>query len=692
MEYDEAKFKRSANKKAMGLWLVINSILTVSYALEVVKGIRDIPYYALFMTIAWAPFLIGIVLLKFKGMAWGLYKEIIAVGFGIFYLFVIYTTINPLAFAFIFPLSSLLIIYKDRPMIIRCGVLNLLAIGLVIARDLWNGASFVDKMADYEIMVACVALTYVSFAMAINHLNQSDGAMLDSVKGNLARVVETVDKVKTASNSVVDGVTVVRELSDENRTSANDVVTSMEQLNEDNLVLHEKTNSSLEMTQKISNQVEHVAELIQEMVSEMEQSVTHAKASSAQLNDVMVSTNEMAQLSSEVEEILQVFKQEFNMVKAETGTIKQITSQTNLLALNASIEAARAGEAGRGFAVVADEIRNLSEGTQNSSTSIMEALSSLEETSDKMTQAIGRTLEIIAVTLDKIGQVNNSVNSITEESVKLGQNIQVVDDAMKDVEVSNRNMVDNMQQVNDVMNLMTTRITDADENTRIMRSKYEETSTNVTKIETVVGKLIEELGSGGFMGMKDVRAGMHLVIQVEDEGTKTEYRTKTREVGESFLITEEVPGFRMSKNASADLQIIVDNSLYIWRKTKIVAVNGGECRITVEGNPEVLNRRKYRRVPINNTYTAQIDGMEKKFAGRMINISAGGFAFSTTKEDIEDKINSVIKLHVDNFTAVEDGKLEGTIIRITKNGNMYYLGCRMHEDSKEIFDYIEKNF
>ena len=249
MEYDEAKFKRSANKKAMGLWLTINLLLTVTYALEVVKGVRDIPYYITFMAIAWVPFALGLVLLKLKGMATDLYKHIISVGFGIFYLYVVYTTINPLAFAFIFPLSSLLIIYKDRAMIIRCGIANILAVGLVIARDLMSGTDFMDKMADYEIMAACVILNYVSFAMAINHLNLSDGAMLDSVKANLAKVVDTVDKVKTASNAVVDGVTVVRELSDENRMSANDVAASMEQLNTDNVVLHEKTNSSLEMTQ-----------------------------------------------------------------------------------------------------------------------------------------------------------------------------------------------------------------------------------------------------------------------------------------------------------------------------------------------------------------------------------------------------------------------------------------------------------
>ena len=691
MEYDEAKFKRSANKKAMGLWLIINLILTVSYALEVVKGVRTMEYYITFMAVAWAPFFIGLAVLKMRGMSTSVYKHIIAVGFGIFYLYVVVTTINPLAFAFVFPIASLLIIYKDRALIIRVGVANLLAMACVVGRDMMNGATFAEKLTDYEIMLACVVLTYVSYAMAINHLHVSDGAMLDSVKANLDKVVDTVDKVKIASNSVVDGVTVVRELSDENMTSANDIVESMDQLTSDNRILHEKTSSSMEMTQKINMQVEHVAELIQEMVTEMEQSVGLAKTSSVQLDEVMTSTNEMAQLSAEVEKILREFKNEFNMVKEETGTIKQITSQTNLLALNASIEAARAGEAGRGFAVVADEIRNLSEGTQTSSTSIMDALANLEDTSGKMTTAISRTLELIATTLEQVEEVNHSVNGIASETVKLGENIQIVDGAMKEVEVSNHNMVENMTQVTEVMDMMTDRISDANANTKLMRSKYQETSDNVSQIENVVGKLIEELGSGGFMGLKDIRAGMHLILEAHAEGKSREFRTVAKEIGDNYIITEAMKGLKVSKAATYDVKIVVDNSMYGWNDVRLHAQADGCCRILIEGNPEVINRRKHPRMVLHNTYTGRMAEIDKAFYGKLDNISAGGFAFATDESAIADKKGCLVNLAVNDFPVVEKGRLEGTIIRITQNGTTYHVGCRMSEDNKEIQEYVARH-
>ncbi|MBQ2803860.1 MAG: methyl-accepting chemotaxis protein, partial [Lachnospiraceae bacterium] len=427
MEYNEKFFKRSANLKALSTWIVIAVVLTVAYVIEVIKGGRTIEFCIVFLTICWLPLLGSAVILKIFGTDTTIYKRYIAVTYGIFYAFVVMTGGTALTVMYVLPIVSLLLLYKDRKLIIRCGIWNLLLLIALGVKNFMEGTLTGKVLVDYEIQVAAMVLCYLSYILSITHLIKNDGAMLNSVEGNLKRVVMTIEQVKTASTSVVDGVTVVRELAEENRQGANCVVDSMDVLFENNGILQAKTDSSLDMTQKISTQVENVAGLIQEMVALMKQSVERAQMSSEQLQDVVDSANKMAQLSAEVEEILAEFKKEFNMVKAETGTIESITSQTNLLALNASIEAARAGEAGRGFAVVADEIRNLSTGTQTSSARIMGALGHLEDTSDRMTSSIGQTLQLINTTLDKVTQVNTSVNGITEDSIHLGENIQVVD-------------------------------------------------------------------------------------------------------------------------------------------------------------------------------------------------------------------------------------------------------------------------
>ena len=195
----------------------------------------------------------------------------------------------------------------------------------------------------------------------------------------------------------------------------------------------------------------------------------------------------------------------------------EITEQTNLLALNASIEAARAGEAGKGFAVVADQIRNLSSGTQTSSDSIMQALSRLEHTSQSMLDAIAQTVELIQVNIEKVSNVNKSVTKITNDATTLGENIKVVDSAVKEVEASNRTLTENMNQVGDVMEVMTQSISGAEGTTKTMLSKYAASAKSATDIESVVGKLMSELGIGGFMGVQDIESGMKISVTLDNK-------------------------------------------------------------------------------------------------------------------------------------------------------------------------------
>ena len=419
--YDEKYFKGKANRRAGTTWLALMLIVTIYYGAKMGEGAISLNWFVLFSVIGWAEYLAGGLMLKFKGIDNERYKWVLGLGYLTFFAFIAWTTLDEISYVFILPLISILILYKD-PKLIKIMMWS--TIFVLVSSNIYKGrvkgmmefVQSVDCALQFAIVICCYACTN----MAIKHLVESDGALTSSIESNLNRVVQTVEKVKVASNEVVDGVTVVRELADENRMGAENVVTDMHELSHDNDVLNDRTMSSTEMTNVIDTQVTNVADLMEQVVNLIEASVEHANISSEELAEVVETTNKMAALSAEVEKVLGEFKEEFENVKKETGTIEGITSQTNLLALNASIEAARAGEAGKGFAVVADEIRELSNGTKNSSTSIMSALSHLEVTSEKMLESITETITLIQTNMEKVANVDRSVTDITNDAKELG--------------------------------------------------------------------------------------------------------------------------------------------------------------------------------------------------------------------------------------------------------------------------------
>ena len=639
------------------------------------------------------PFFIGLLVLKIKGWHTKIYKDMISFGYGVFYLYVLLTTTSNLTFTYILPITSMLVLFKNRAFIIRCGIASFGALIASVVINCLNGKTAASDITVYEIQVIVVILCYIGYILSINHLHSSDGAMLNSVKGNLDKVVKTIEQVKEASNSIVDGMTVVRELAEENKQGAKDVVQGLEELSEKNQKLNQRIDSSMEMTEDIDQQVENVAGLINHMVEIIEESSSHAESSSGELRDVVESTNVMAKLSADVEKILNEFQTQFDMVKQETGTIENISSQTNLLALNASIEAARAGEAGKGFAVVADEIRNLSMGTQNSSTSIMGALNHLEETSDKMTESIKEILGLIAQTLTKMESVNTSVGLISDDSKQLDKEIQIVDSAMKKVETSNKNMVDNMKQVQDIMVEVTESVTESENTTVTMLNKYEETARNVVNIENVVGKLVEELGDGGFMSIEDVTPGM--TVFITEHGKKQEYKTTVAKTDEENVFIEATPQAQalFQNKSKYDIRIVVNNSMYTWNDVEVVAglkEQMGFFRLLLNSNPQVVNRRKHPRLPMRNACEIKLTAKNQTFRGKVVNISAGGFAFSCRDVQFANAVGEQVELTIQDFDILKGNALKGIVIRCTDDRGNYVVGCRMPEDNLDIMNYVKE--
>lgn len=630
MNYDESVFKEKANRRARRIWIIFAALLSANYGADVANHLRGTTYYIIFLALCWLPVITGEILLRVKGFDTDQYKFNLVIGYGIFYTFVLCTTESPIAFTYILPVTSLLVLYKSIRFMVSCGIANSLIIVGGAAYRISQGFNSASDMKNYQLELACIILCYICYVMSIRHLIESDGAMTDSIKADLHRVVTTVEQVKQACNTITNGITVVRELASENTHGATIVVDSLNRLSDHNSDLQSSTTSSNEMTSDIHAQVNHVAEMIEQMVSLTSTSVQHAKVSSEDLADLVTTTNTMASLSGEIEQTLQNFKSEFAMVKNETGVIENITSQTNLLALNASIEAARVGESGKGFAVVADQIRTLSEETKSSSNQIRQALEHLEETSERMTASMEETLKLIQLTLTKVTQTGKSMTEIASDTNKIGENIQVIDHAMKEVEASNIHLVDNLNQVTDIVGDMTTCISDSNEINNRMLSKYDESANSINSIETVIESLMCELGIGGFMGTEDVQPGMKLSVALKD-----------------------------GKNYYGEVLTRENNTLSITlaNAPKLTEVTECKLQVTIEG--------------------------------KLDNLSANGFAFLTHNNYFATHKGVDIRVKIHNFDLPQHDVLEGRVIRCSDNEGLYIVGCQMPGDDFFIRDYVK---
>ena len=691
MNYDENVFKAKANIKARRIWLIFSILLTLNYGSDTANGFYPKTNFIIFALLCWLPFFIGEFFLKFKGKSSNYYKYGLVIGYGIFYTFIMCTTDSPIAVTYILPVTSLLVIYKDRKFMLGCGIFNSL---IIVASSLFralvlNCNSIVD-IKNYQLELSCIVLCYICYIMSIRHLNEADGALTDSIKHDLHRVVTTVEKVKTASNTIIDSINVVQELASENKHGSDIVLKGMDKLTNNNSKLYEHTTSSMNMTNDIDSQIENISSMIDNIVSITNKTINHAEVSSNDLKSLLKTTETMSNLSNEVENILHTFSDEFKKVKQETSTINTISNQTNLLALNASIEAARAGDAGKSFAVVAEQIRTLSIDTKDSSEQIQDALTRLDKISEKMTSSIEETIKIIQTTLNKVMQTDKNINKITIDSSKLGNNINVIDNAIKEVESSNKQLVQNMNNVSQIVNTMTESIKDSYTINKRMVSKYDESSYNIDDIENVIQGLMCELGANGFMGINDVQAGMRLYAYFNNDNSCA-YHGKLIEQNKDELIIEFKDKPSIKNLATASINITAGNIIFTWEDSKITYNKERNLFIAnITSIPKIFNRKKYPHIDISNSCTIKIKDTSEIFEGNLANISANSFEILCKNEFFADSKNKDITIHINNFEIPECSDLYGHIIRCSNDDGTYIIGCQMPEDNNYLKDYVEK--
>ena len=482
---------QSTNKTAMTGVYIMNAVLALAYAIELIKGARTPSSYAIVAVLCVLPCIVA-QLLYVKKKDSGIIRYVLGIGFLLLYAYIMFTSSTNLSFCYVIVAFVALVVYIDIKFLLIFGVSAILInVGKMLAK-IAAGTMSASEVTETEIIFACLILTGVFIILAVMKIEQINKAHVNKAEKEKLQSEELLNTtLEVAANISADIENVVAE-TESLKEAIGQTRFAMSDLSSGANDAASATEEQAASTERIGQHIQKVELATQEIIKESHE----AQENLEQGNKIIQQLIQQVKISEEngilVTQKVSGLKEYADRMQEIMGLISNVADQTGLLALNASIEAARAGEAGRGFGVVASEISGLSEQTNAATEDITELIRNIVASIDEAASAMELLLDsskqqnvYIGSTAESFETIYKSTKEIIDEAVGLKETVDVVGNETRQIE-------EKIGHVTSITQEVTARSEETLEACNMNLESVEEVAAIMENIKEEAGKLQKE--------------------------------------------------------------------------------------------------------------------------------------------------------------------------------------------------------
>lgn len=444
--------KRTISEKAMAnrlvtiCQIVVSTVLTLAYILEIVKGTKGVGYSLLLIGLVIIPAVGGAVIYRTKPESVAI-RYIIAIGYGLFYTVALFTAGNVLMFSYVLPMLVAVSVYQDKGYSLKIAVVVIVENAVAIAIALVKNGMSVESLAFYEIQMAVVIMITLFAYLTAKVMESINQKKMQEISGAKSQSDDLLNHVLSTSQSMEQMIAAMSDKVNQLGVSIGNTKTAMEELSGGATDTAEAVQNQLSQTEAIQAKVEQVKNVSDSIAVSMGDTERAIQVGNSNIKELVRQVALTEKTNSEVANELRTLREYMEKMYSIIEIINNITSETSLLSLNASIEAARAGEAGRGFAVVASEISGLANQTQEATVNIEELIRNVSSELEKVVESIEGMIHQVDQQNISVNETAGSFQTIEHNTASIGRHSKSLTVIVDELEGANAEIMESIQTI-----------------------------------------------------------------------------------------------------------------------------------------------------------------------------------------------------------------------------------------------------